>query len=219
MAETLSSPKARASIVRNAKPLKVSSIRSLERIARTSPPAFLFPYSLVKEQGRTMKLPPLLRLREIMHIVREARRRQSERPADDIYRAPKPFSSPIKRITLTQASKDQLVGKTSVSLSSQARIYILQRTLSSPIRPYQPDSGIRLSSRCCPWPAGIRACSRRRINLARRPPLASTGGGPRRDPKAYLLLFGPPGVHRCWGENLGRVLLGEFFPAAARCPD
>jgi cytochrome P450 len=44
------------------------------------------------------------------------------------------------------------------------------------------------------------------------PPL----GGPARDPDAYLL-FGPPaGIHRCWGENLGRMVLGELFRASAR---
>ena len=39
---------------------------------------------------------------------------------------------------------------------------------------------------------------------------------PARDPKSYLL-FGPPcGVHRCWGERLGGLVLGELFRAAAR---
>ncbi|WP_088345800.1 MULTISPECIES: cytochrome P450 [Rhodomicrobium] len=41
-------------------------------------------------------------------------------------------------------------------------------------------------------------------------------GGPKRDPGAYLL-FGPPGgVHRCWGESLGRLVLGELFRAAGK---
>lgn len=40
--------------------------------------------------------------------------------------------------------------------------------------------------------------------------------GPKRDPEAYLL-FGPPGgIHRCWGESLGRLVLGELIRAAAK---
>jgi cytochrome P450 len=40
--------------------------------------------------------------------------------------------------------------------------------------------------------------------------------GPPRDLKNYLL-FGPfGGAHRCWGEQLGRLMLGELFRAAAR---
>ena len=39
-----------------------------------------------------------------------------------------------------------------------------------------------------------------------------------RDPDKYLL-FGPSGgVHRCWGEHFGKLVLTELFRAAARFP-
>lgn len=50
------------------------------------------------------------------------------------------------------------------------------------------------------------------------PPHLQAYGPAERDAKNYLL-FGPSGgVHRCWGEALGKLVLAELFHAAARFP-